>query len=127
MNSEAFLASHNQGIGRLLGISFLSADPGRVVAQLEVNEAVCTRPDVVHGGAIMALADCASAYGAVLNLPPDHTAAAIECNASFLRKGEGPIARAESIPLHIGRTMSVWRAGIFRGAEQIAEVTQTHL
>jgi AcrR family transcriptional regulator len=74
----------------------------------------------------MALADCASAFGAVLNLPPNSTTATIESKTNFLRKGSGPTVRAESIPLHIGRTMSVWRASIFRD-EQIAEVTQTQL
>ena len=61
LSPESFIAFHNQGIGQLLGISFLSAERDRVVAQLEVKTAICTRPDVVHGGAIMALADCAAA------------------------------------------------------------------
>jgi uncharacterized protein (TIGR00369 family) len=127
LSPEAFMAFHRQGIGRLLNISFLSAEPDRVVAQLDVDTAVCTRPDVVHGGAIMALADCACGYGAVLNLPPGHATATIESKTNFWRKGRGPIVRAESIPLHIGRSMSVWRASIFRGEAQIAEVTQTQL
>jgi uncharacterized protein (TIGR00369 family) len=127
VDPQTFLAFHNDGIGKLLGISFPSARADRVVAQLTVNANVCTRPDVVHGGVIMALADCASGYGAVLNLPPNRTTATIESKTNFLRKGKGPIVRAESIPLHIGRSMSVWRASIFRGAEQIAEVTQTQL
>ncbi len=127
MSPESFIAYHNQGMGKLLGISFLSAEPDHVVAQLGVHDAICTRPDVVHGGAIMALADCASAYGAVLNLRPDHATATIESKTNFWRKGTGPTLRAESVPLHIGRTMSVWRASVFRGEEQIAEVTQTQL
>jgi uncharacterized protein (TIGR00369 family) len=127
MDPKTFLAFHNHGIGKLLGISFRSARADRVIAQLTVNANVCTRPDVVHGGAIMALADCASGYGAVLNLAPSHTSATIESKTNFLRKGKGPTVRAESVPLHVGRTMSVWRASIFRGAEQIAEVTQTQL
>jgi uncharacterized protein (TIGR00369 family) len=127
LSPESFIAFHNQGIGQLLGISFLSAERDRVVAQLEVKTAICTRPDVVHGGAIMALADCASGYGAVLNLPPGHATATIESKTNFWRKGAGPIVRADSIPLHIGRSMSVWRSSIFRGDEQIAEVTQTQL
>jgi uncharacterized protein (TIGR00369 family) len=127
LSPDAFMAFHRQGIGQLLNISFLSAGPERVVAQLDVNTAVCTRPDVVHGGAIMALADCACGYGAVLNLPPGHATATIESKTNFWRKGRGPIVRAESVPLHIGRSMSVWRASIFRGQAQIAEVTQTQL
>ncbi len=127
MSPESFIAHHNQGMGKLLGISFLNAAPDRVVAQLNVSGAVCARPDVVHGGAIMALADCASAYGAVLNLRAHQTTATIESKTNFWRRGAGPTVRAESVPLHVGRTMSVWRASVFRGEEQIAEVTQTQL
>jgi uncharacterized protein (TIGR00369 family) len=127
LDQESFLNSHNQGLGQLLGISFVSASRDRVVAQLSINKNVCSQPDVVHGGAIMTLADCASAYGAVLNLPPGHTTATIESKTNFLSKGEGPKVRASSVPLHVGRTMSVWRSSIFRGDDQIAEVTQTQI
>jgi uncharacterized protein (TIGR00369 family) len=127
MDAEAFLAYHNRGLGRLLGITFRSAEPKLIVAELTATESHCTRPDVIHGGTIMALADCASAYGAVLNLPPGNATATIESKTNFLRKGDGPILRAESIPLHIGRTTSVWRCSISRGGQQIAEVTQTQL
>jgi uncharacterized protein (TIGR00369 family) len=127
VNPDEFLSFHNAGFGKVLGITFLEADPGRVEVQLQVSDAVCTRPDVVHGGAIMALADCASGYGAILNLPPEHTTATIESKANFWRKGTGPTVRAVSQPLHIGRTMSLWRASVFRGEKQIAEVTQTQL
>jgi uncharacterized protein (TIGR00369 family) len=127
LDPDSFLASHDQGLGQLLGISFVSASRDRVVAQLEINKKVCSQPDVVHGGAIMTLADCASAYGAVLNLPPGHTTATIESKTNFLKKGEGPTVRASSVPLHAGRTMSVWRSSIYRGDDQIAEVTQTQI
>jgi uncharacterized protein (TIGR00369 family) len=127
LDQDAFLTSHNQGLGQLLGISFMSASHERVVAQLEINKNVCSQPDVVHGGAVMTLADCASAYGAVLNLPPGHTTSTIESKTNFLKKGQGPTVLASSVPLHVGRTTSVWRSSVFRGDEQIAEVTQTQI
>jgi uncharacterized protein (TIGR00369 family) len=127
MDAQAFLTYHNQGLGRLLGITFRSAEPQRVVAELSADESHCTRPDVVHGGAIMTLADCTSAYGAVLNLPPGCTTATIESKTNFLRKGAGRVVRAESVPIHIGRTTSVWRCSVHRGEHQIAEVTQTQM
>lgn len=127
MDAETFLSNHNNGFGRLLGITFRSADPRRIVAELSADERHCMRVDVVHGGAILALADCANAYGAVLNLPPGSITTTIESKSNFLRKGAGPLVRGESIPLHIGRTTSVWRCSIFRGQCQIAEVTQTQM
>ena len=37
---------------RLLGIRFVSAEPDRVVAEMEVRADLCTRPAVAHGGAV---------------------------------------------------------------------------
>ena len=127
MDSETFLAFHQSGLGRVLGINFAHAEPSKVIAEVEINRTLCSAPDVVHGGAIMTLADCASAYGAVLNRPEGHTTATIESKTNFLKKGNGPLLRAISKPLHVGRTMSVWRAEIYRGENQVAEVTQTQI
>jgi 1,4-dihydroxy-2-naphthoyl-CoA hydrolase len=127
VSPDEFLSFHNAGFGKLLGITFRAIQPSRVEVQLQVNDSVCTRPDVVHGGAIMALADCANGYGAILNLPPEHTTATIESKTNFWGKGRGPTVSAVSQPLHIGRAMSVWRASVFRGDKQIADVTQTQL
>lgn len=127
MDAQTFLSFHNQGLGRLLGISFTNATPQLVEAQLKVENSLCSQPDTVHGGAIMTLADCASAYGAVLNLPAGSSTATIESKSNLYKKGTGPTVRASSIPLHVGRTMSVWRCSVFRGEEQIAEVTQTQI
>ena len=52
----------------LLGIQFVSASPDRIVAEMTVREDLCTRPAVLHGGAIMAFADTLGATGTILNL-----------------------------------------------------------
>ena len=126
MDEAAFLESHNSGIGQLLGIDFVSAKKDRVVAELRLEPAHQRRNGVVHGGILMALADCTGAYGAVLNLPPGHTTGTIESKTNFLRPGRGDVLRVEAVPLHVGRLTSVWRSTISRGESgRIAEVTQT--
>jgi len=128
MNEAAFLDSHNAGIGRLLGIRFLRAAKDGIAAEVAISPAHLNGTDAVHGGVIMALADCAGAYGAVLNLPAGHTTATIESKTNFLRRGRGEVIRAEATPLHVGRTLSVWRSQISRGdGGAIAEVTQTQI
>lgn len=128
MDADTFLTLHNQGIGKLLGIGFAGAERGRVVATMETRSEHLTRPDVIHGGVIMALADCAGAYGAVLNLPEGMTTATIESSSNFFSKGNGSTLRAVSTPLHVGSTISVWRTAVFRGDDEpIAEVTQTQV
>lgn len=129
MDSEGFLNWHNGGMGRILGIEFTSASPTHVVARARISPEHLTRPDVVHGGLVMTLADCAGAYGAVLNLPgPGKTTATIESKTNFLKRGRGAELLAEAVPIHVGSKLSVWRTSVFRGGrEPIAEVTQTQI
>ncbi len=54
----------------LLGVRYLSASKDKVTAELMVREELCTRPAVLHGGAIMAFADTLGAAATILNLPP---------------------------------------------------------
>jgi len=42
---------------KLLGIKFVSATPERVVAEMLVRDELCTTPEILHGGALMAFAD----------------------------------------------------------------------
>jgi 1,4-dihydroxy-2-naphthoyl-CoA hydrolase len=46
---------------RVLGIERVSESPEEVQARLEWREELCTAGGVLHGGALMALADCAAA------------------------------------------------------------------
>jgi len=127
VNEADFLEYHNGGLGKLLGISFLAATKDEVRAELPVGATHMTADDVVHGGVIMALADCTGAYGAVLNMPAGCTTATIESKTNFLRRGRGGLVRAAASPLHVGRKLSVWRTRVSRGDAVIAEVTQTQI
>lgn len=127
MNQAAFLEYHNNGLGGLLGIRIQEAAPQRVVSILDVKQAHFTGPGRIHGGVIMTLADCTAAYGAIMNMPAGHSTATIESKTNFLRRGRGDSLRAESVPLHVGRSLSVWRTQIWRGEDVIAEVTQTQM
>jgi 1,4-dihydroxy-2-naphthoyl-CoA hydrolase len=51
---------------KLLGMTFTAAEPDRVAAELVVRDDLCTRPAVLHGGAIMAFADTLGAAGTIL-------------------------------------------------------------
>jgi len=82
----------------------------------------------VNGGAIMAFADVMGAAGTVANLPPGHRTGTLESKTNFFRAGEGPVLRAVSVPLHIGRTTMVWQTTV-RNADRgvVAIVTQTQI
>ena len=97
---------------RLLGLELVTVTPDRVEAVLQVREELCTRPAVLHGGAVMALADTLGAIATVANLPEGATTTTIESKTNFFAAiPVGDTARAECTPLHRGRTTMVWQTG----------------
>lgn len=116
-------------LARLLGVRLTSVAPERVEAEMEVRDEVCTRPAVLHGGALMALADTLGAVATVVNLPPGATTTTIESKTNFFAAIPlGDVARAECTALHRGRTTMVWQTRVSRGDGRLAAlVTQTQL
>jgi 1,4-dihydroxy-2-naphthoyl-CoA hydrolase len=114
---------------KLMGLKVISVAPERVEAELPVREELCTRPAVLHGGAVMAFADTLGAIATVANLPQGGGTTTIESKTNFFAAiPAGDTARAECTPLHRGRTTMVWQTRITRGDGRLAAiVTQTQL
>jgi 1,4-dihydroxy-2-naphthoyl-CoA hydrolase len=114
---------------RLLGIRFVEAAHERIVAELVVRENLCTRPAVLHGGAVMAFADTLGAAGTVLNLAAGARTTTIESKTNFL--GAAPVGTrliGEATPLHRGRTTMVWQTRVTtEDGKPVAIVIQTQL
>lgn len=127
MNMAAAIQERLKGLfPEKLGIRIVEAEHERVVAEMEVNDDLCTVPGVVHGGAIMSLADTAGAVGTVLNLPGGARTTTIESKTNFLGAARsGTAVRAECEPLHRGRQTMVWQTRVFSGEKLVAIVTQT--
>src|SRR5580700_7788675 len=99
-----------------LGIKLTHISPERVEAELTVRKELATVPDILHGGAIMALADNLGGVATVVNLPKGARTATIESKTNFFAAiPVGETARAECTPLHRGRTTMVWQTRITRG------------
>jgi len=113
----------------LLGLKIVSVAPERVEATLEVREDLCTRPPVLHGGAVMAFADTLGAIATIANLPPGAGTTTIESKTNFFAAiPVGETAHAECTPLHRGRTTMVWQTKVSRADGRLAAVvTQTQL
>ncbi len=114
---------------RLIGLELTSVTPDKVEATLKVREDVCTRPAVMHGGAVMALADTLGAIATVANLPEGAGTTTIESKTNFFGAiPMGQTARAECTALHRGRTTMVWQTKVMREDGKVAAiVTQTQL
>jgi len=114
---------------RLLGVRFTVAERDRVVAELVVRDDLCTRPAVLHGGAVMAFADTLGAAGTILNLPEGARTTTIESKTNFLAPAPaGTRVTGEATPVHRGRTTMVWQTRITaEGGRLVAVTLQTQL
>lgn len=110
-----------------LGIELLEGTPELVVSRLQWTPERCTTGGVMHGGALMALADNGGGVCAFLNLPEGAVGTAtIESKTNFLRAVREGAVTASSRPLHVGRTMVVVETELVRDDGKLAaKVTQT--
>ncbi|HEX2172019.1 MAG TPA: PaaI family thioesterase [Dehalococcoidia bacterium] len=113
----------------LLGVHFLSASAERVTAELLVRQELCTKPAVLHGGALMAFADTLGAAATILNLPEGAGTTTIESKTNFLASapaGTKVIGECEAV--HRGRRTMVWQTRIAtEPGRLVALVTQTQM
>ena len=114
---------------QLLGIRLLSAAPERVLAEMPVRDELCTRPAVLHGGALMAFADTLGAYATLLNLREGAGTTTIESKTNFLAPAAvGTTVRGECLPLHRGKRTMVWQTRITSAEGRLLGiVTQTQM
>jgi 1,4-dihydroxy-2-naphthoyl-CoA hydrolase len=113
----------------LLGIEFISAAPDKIVAQMIVREDLCTRPAVLHGGAVMAFADTLGATGTIVNLPEGAGTTTIESKTNFVAPAPvGTRVTGEATPIHRGRRTMIWQTRVSTPEGRlVALVTQTQL
>jgi 1,4-dihydroxy-2-naphthoyl-CoA hydrolase len=114
---------------KLLGIRFLSATPEGVTAEMKVREDLCTSPAVLHGGAIMSLADTLGACATSLNLRDGATTTTIESKTNFLAPAAvGTTVHAECVAIHRGRRTMVWQTRVTsESGKLVAIVMQTQM
>src|SRR3954453_5629236 len=113
--------------GSFLGLEVLAASAEEVRARLEWAEELCTAGGILHGGALMGLADSTGGFCAFLNLPDGATGTAtIESKTNFFAAVREGWVEAVSRPLHIGKTTIVVDTDVFDEAgRRVARVTQT--
>lgn len=114
---------------KLLGLRFISASPESVIAEMHVREDLCTAPPVLHGGAMMALADTLGACATVLNLREGFSTTTLESKTNFIAAAPvGSTVRGECTPLHRGRRSMVWQTRVTgEGGKLLALVIQTQM
>jgi 1,4-dihydroxy-2-naphthoyl-CoA hydrolase len=106
-----------------LGMTLAQASPDRVVAELAWTPDLCTSTGVMHGGALMSLADTAGAIVAVLSLAEGQVTATLTSTTQFFRPVTGGTVRAVAVPLNKGRTTITVQTSLYDASDKL--VTQT--
>jgi uncharacterized protein (TIGR00369 family) len=108
------------------GIEIASATAEEVAGNMAWAPERCTAGGVLHGGALMTLADTVGAACAVLNLPAGAGTSTIESKTNFFRAVRDGSVHATARPLHVGRTTIVVNTEIRNDeGKLVAVVTQT--
>lgn len=110
-----------------LGIEVIQADAQEVRGGMDWAPERCTAGGVLHGGALMALADTLGGVCAFLNLPDGATTTAtIESKTNFFRAVRAGRVEAVTRPLHVGRSFIVVQTDLLDDEQRrVAQVTQT--
>jgi 1,4-dihydroxy-2-naphthoyl-CoA hydrolase len=123
IDPKALDERHRGTMTELLGIRFVEATLDRVVAELAVRDDLRTVGGRLHGGSLMALADVVGATATMLNLPPGASTATLESKTNFFAAGQEGVVRAESTPLHRGRSTMVWQTRVTDAAGRLLSLT----
>ncbi|HEY5988602.1 MAG TPA: PaaI family thioesterase [Streptosporangiaceae bacterium] len=107
-----------------LGIVLDRVTPDEVAGRLAWAQELCTMSGVMHGGALMSLADTLGGVCAFLNLPEGANTATISSSTNFMRAVRSDVT-ATARPLSAGKTVIVVRTEIRDDAGKlVAQVTQ---
>jgi len=112
----------------VLGLEVTEVRRERVQALLKVRPEHMQSRGIVHGGALMALADTVAGVGVHVNAPPGQRSVTVELKINLVKAAHGGTLHAEAVPLHRGRTTSVWETRLTdEGGTLIAVALSTHM
>jgi 1,4-dihydroxy-2-naphthoyl-CoA hydrolase len=114
-------------LSAMLGIRLAEATSDAVRAELDWRAELCTAGGVLHGGALMSLADTAGAVCAFLNLPAGaEGTTTIESKTNLLAAVRGGTVTATATPLHVGSSLIVVETELRRDDDRlVAKTIQT--
>lgn len=104
------------GAGNLpghLGIRVLAVAPGEILAEMAVRKELMAPNGFLHAGSVVTLADTASGYGVMANLPEGaNSFTTIELKSNFFGTAREGTVECTATAVHMGRTTQVWDAKV---------------
>ncbi len=126
VNQSAVETFESMPFSSLLGVRPTRLSREEVCGRMDWAPELCTLGGVLHGGALMTLADSLGAMCALLNLPEGAGTSTIESKTNFFRAVRGGGVDGTSRPLHVGRTTIVVQTDLRDDdGRHVAQVTQT--
>jgi 1,4-dihydroxy-2-naphthoyl-CoA hydrolase len=108
------------------GVELDRADPGEVTGRLAWAPERCTAGGLMHGGALMTLADSVGAVCAFLNLPPGASTATVSSTTSLVRAVRSGTVHAVARPAHVGHSFVLVQVEVTDDEHRlVAQVSQT--
>ena len=113
--------------GKEMGMRAVALDKDAVILELDWAHELTTSGEILHGGAVMALADAAGGCCAFIHLPEGAAGTAtIESKTNMLRAVRSGTIRASSSVLHVGSSTIVVETEIRDDQDRlVAKTTQT--
>ena len=113
-NAADVLNTHLDGWCRAHGLSFATATPDEVVAEIEIADHHRQFFGVVHGGVYAGMIETACSTGAALDaVARGATVVGLDNHTSFLRATRSGRLRVVARPLRAGRRAPIWEATIY--------------
>jgi len=108
------------------GVFLVAGAPDQVTGSLPWAPERCTAGGLMHGGALMTLADSVGAVCAFLNLPPGSSTSTVSSTTSLVRGVRSGTAHAVARPAHVGRSFILVEVEITDDdGRLVARTTQT--
>jgi uncharacterized protein (TIGR00369 family) len=110
----------------MIGVRIVDTSPEEVRGLLDWAPERCTSGGVMHGGALMTLADSLGGACAFLNLPAGTLTGTIESKTNFFRPVTRGTVEGVARPLHVGKSTIVVQTDLLdEEGRRVAQVTQT--
>ena len=101
---------HTDSLGKHIGIEFVEAGEGYLIARMPVDKRTHQPFGILHGGASVALAETLGSVASYILLddPGKQRAVGLEINANHIRSVSDGWVYGRCKPIHVGRTTHVW-------------------
>jgi 1,4-dihydroxy-2-naphthoyl-CoA hydrolase len=125
MDTEPDAVSDLMPFAAQLGIVWEETSRDRVVGTLAWAPRLCTAGGIMHGGALMTLADSAGALVAFLGLAEGQVTATMTSTTQLFKPVTAGSVRAVAVPLNRGRTAVTVQTSLYDSGDRlVAQTTQ---